>query len=157
MSARTSTARASRSANEAIRRFGLKAGDKAMVWGLLSQPTRGERTKGVKEALEKAGLKVDYLEIDAATNKDPAAGTATFTGYVSANPDVKLVVTDHGGLTATAETYLKAAGKKAGRDPHRRLRPLTGDRRPPSRAAGPSSSSTSSRGCRATSRSSSCA
>ena len=33
---------------------------------------------------------------------------------MSANPDVKLVVTDHGGLTATAETYLKAAGKKAG-------------------------------------------
>ena len=99
---------------EAIRRFGLKSGDKAMVWGLLSQPTRGERTKGVKEALEQAGLKVDYLEIDAATNKDPAAGTATFTGYVSANPDVKLVVTDHGGLTATAETYLKAASKKPG-------------------------------------------
>ena len=85
-----------------------------MVWGLLSQPTRGERTKGAKDALEKAGLKVDYIEIDAATNKDPAAGTATFTGYVSANPDVKLVITDHGGLTATAETYLKAAGKKPG-------------------------------------------
>jgi simple sugar transport system substrate-binding protein len=96
---------------EAVKRFGLKSGDKAMVWGLLSQPTRGERTKGVKEALEQAGLKVDYLEIDSATNADPAAGTATFTGYVSANPDVKLVVTDHGGLTATLETYLKAAGK----------------------------------------------
>ena len=27
---------------------------------------------------------------------------------------MKLVVTDHGGLTATAETYLKAAGKKPG-------------------------------------------
>ena len=150
MSARTSTAPALRSATEAIKRFGLKAGDKAMVWGLLSQPTRGERTKGVKEALEKAGLKVDYIEIDAATNKDPAAGTPTFVGYVSANPDVKLVVTDHGGLTATAETYLKAAGKKAGRDQHRRLRPLAGDRRRPSRAAGPSWSSISSRGCRAT-------
>jgi simple sugar transport system substrate-binding protein len=100
--------------NEAVKRFGLKAGDRAMVWGLLSQPTRGERTKGAKEALEKAGLTVDYIEIDAATNKDPAAGAPTFAAYVTANPDVKLVVTDHGGLTATAETYLKAAGKKAG-------------------------------------------
>ena len=42
----------------------------------------------------------------------PAA--PTFAGYVSSHPDVKLVVTDHGGLTATAETYCKAAGKKAG-------------------------------------------
>ena len=96
---------------EAVKRFGLQSGDRAMVWGLKSQPTRGLRTQGVIDALEKAGLKVDYIEIDAATNKDPAAGTPTFAGYVSANPDVKLVVTDHGGLTATLETYLKAAGK----------------------------------------------
>ncbi len=96
---------------EAIRRFNLQAGDRAFVWGLLSQPTRGERTKGVINALEEAGVTVDYQEIDPATNADPAAGTPTFTGYVSANPDVKLVVTDHGGLTATLETYLKAAGK----------------------------------------------
>jgi simple sugar transport system substrate-binding protein len=57
---------------------------------------------------------VDYIEIDAATNADAAAGTPTFAGYVSSHPDVKLIVTDHGGLTATAETYLKAAGKNAG-------------------------------------------
>ncbi|MFN8496055.1 MAG: substrate-binding domain-containing protein [Caldilineaceae bacterium] len=98
---------------EAVKRAGLKKGDRAMVWGLLSQPTRGERTKGVVDALKEEGLTVDYLEIDAATNKDPAAGTPTFTGYVSSHPDVKIVVTDHGGLTATLETYLKAAGKGA--------------------------------------------
>jgi simple sugar transport system substrate-binding protein len=96
---------------EAVRRFELGSGDRAMVWGLLSQPSRGERTKGVIDALEEAGVTVDYLEIDSATNADPAAGTPTFTGYVSANPDVKLVVTDHGGLTATLQTYLTAAGK----------------------------------------------
>ena len=96
---------------ESVKRFGLVKGDRAMVWGLKSQPTRGLRTQGVIDALEKAGLTVDYIEIDSSTNKDPAAGTPTFAGYVSANPDVKLVVTDHGGLTATLETYLKAAGK----------------------------------------------
>jgi len=99
---------------EAVKRFALKKGDRTMVWGLLSQPARGERTKGVIDALKEAGLTVDYLEIDAATNADPAAGTPTFAGYVSSHPDVKLVVTDHGGLTATAQTYLQAAGKKAG-------------------------------------------
>lgn len=99
---------------EAAKRFGLKQGDKAMVWGLLAQPTRGERTKGVIDALKKAGLEVEEIEIDSATNADPAAGTPTFAGYVSAHPDLKLVVTDHGGLTATLETYLKTAGKKPG-------------------------------------------
>lgn len=98
-------------AQEAVKRFGLAAGDKAMLWGLLSQPGRGERTRGVKEGLEAAGLKVDYLEIDSATNADPTAGVATFTGYVSANPDVKLVITDHGNLTSSLETLLTAAGK----------------------------------------------
>jgi simple sugar transport system substrate-binding protein len=96
---------------EAVKRFDLKAGDRAMVWGLLSQPTRGLRTKGVIDALKEAGLTVDYIEIDAATNGSPPLGAPTFAGYVSSHPDVKLVVTDHGGLTATLETYLKAAGK----------------------------------------------
>jgi simple sugar transport system substrate-binding protein len=96
---------------EAVRRFGFVEGDRAMVWGLLSQPSRGLRTQGVIDALEEAGMVVDYFEIDAATNADPAAGTPTFTGYVSSNPDVKLVVTDHGALTATLENFLTSAGK----------------------------------------------
>jgi simple sugar transport system substrate-binding protein len=95
---------------EAVTRFGLGAGDKAMVWGLLAQAGRGQRTQGVIDALEEAGLTVDYLEIDDATNADATAGIPTFVGYVSANPDVKLVVTDHGALTATLETYLTSAG-----------------------------------------------
>jgi simple sugar transport system substrate-binding protein len=95
---------------ESVKRFGLKAGDRAMVWGLLAQAGRGERTRGVVEALEEAGLTVDYLEIDDATNADASAGIPTFVGYVSANPDVKLVITDHGNLTGTQEALLTAAG-----------------------------------------------
>jgi simple sugar transport system substrate-binding protein len=98
---------------EAIKRTGLGAGDRAMVWGLLSEPTRGLRTKGVIDALEEAGMTVDYIEIDKATDADATAGVPVFTGYVTSNPDVKLVCTDHGGLTSTLETYLKAAGKGA--------------------------------------------
>jgi simple sugar transport system substrate-binding protein len=95
---------------EAVRRYDFQSGDRAMVWGLLSQPTRGLRTQGVIDAFEEAGLVVDYLEIDDATNADPPAGIPTITGYITANPDVKVIVTDHGGLTATMETYLTAAG-----------------------------------------------
>jgi simple sugar transport system substrate-binding protein len=95
---------------EAVNRFGFGDGDRAMVWGLLAQAGRGERTRGVIEALEAGGMTVDYLEIDDATNADPTAGIPTFVGYVSANPDVKLVVTDHGNLTGTQETYMDTAG-----------------------------------------------
>jgi simple sugar transport system substrate-binding protein len=95
---------------EAASRFDLGSGDKAMVWGLLAQAGRGERTRGAIDALEAAGMTVDYLEIDDATNADASAGIPTFVGYVSANPDVKLVVTDHGALTATLETYMDTAG-----------------------------------------------
>jgi simple sugar transport system substrate-binding protein len=98
----------------AVSQLHLKKGDRAMVWGLLSQPTRGLRTKGAIDALKKAGLKVDYIEINTQTNADPTAGVPTFTAYVTSHPDVKLVVTDHGGLTATAQTYLTAAHKKPG-------------------------------------------
>jgi simple sugar transport system substrate-binding protein len=96
--------------SEAVSRFDLQEGDRAFVWGLLAQAGRGERTKGVVDSLENAGLVVDYLEIDDATNADAAAGVPQFVGYASANPDVKLVVTDHGALTATMETYLSSAG-----------------------------------------------
>jgi len=98
-------------AKGAIARAGLRPGDKAMVWGLIAQETRGLRSKGAVDALKEAGLRVDYIEISDAINAEAALGTPVFTGYVSRNPDVKLIVTDHGGLTATAETYMRAARK----------------------------------------------
>jgi simple sugar transport system substrate-binding protein len=99
---------------EAVTESGIQSGDKAFLWGLLSQAGRGERTKGVKDALEAAGVTVVYQEIDDATNADPAAGVPVFTGIMSANPDIKMVITDHGALTGTMQTYLEAAGKQPG-------------------------------------------
>lgn len=96
-------------ANEAMARGNLQSGDRVFVWGLLSQPGRGERTRGITETLEDAGMTVDYLEIDDATNADPANGVAPFTGYASANPDVKAIFTDHGNVTSTTKTYMEAA------------------------------------------------
>jgi simple sugar transport system substrate-binding protein len=120
---------------EAFARSGLKAGDKAFLWGLLSQAGRGERTKGIKDALEKAGMKVIYQEIDDATNKSAAAGVPIFTGIFSKDPDLKLVVTDHGNLTGTIQTFLEAAGKKPG-DVYAAGFDMSGNAVPPSRAAG---------------------
>jgi len=96
-------------AQEAIDRGSLQSGDRVFVWGLQSQPGRGERTQGILDALDEAGMTVDYLEIDDATNADPAAGVPAFTGYVSANPDVQAIIIDHGNLTSTIPTYMEAA------------------------------------------------
>jgi len=92
----------------------LGKGDRAMVWGLLGEPLRGMRTKGCIDALEDKGVTVDYLDISPDTNADPPAGTPTIVAYIASHPDVDLVITDHGGLTATAQTYMEAAGKEPG-------------------------------------------
>lgn len=96
---------------ESFTRAGLAAGDKAFVWGLLAQAGRGERTRGIVEALEDSGVTVIYQEIDDATNADASAGISIFVGVMSANPDIKLVVTDHGNLTGTQQAFFEAAGK----------------------------------------------
>jgi simple sugar transport system substrate-binding protein len=96
-------------ATEAMARGNLVSGDKVFVWGLAAQAGRGERTNGITETLEAAGLNVVYLEIDDATNADPAAGVPTFTGMASANPDLKAIFIDHGNLTSATPTYLQAA------------------------------------------------
>ena len=98
---------------EAASRAGLQAGDKAFVWGLVAQAGRGERTQGILDALEEAGVEVIYQEIDDATNADASAGIPVFVGVMSANPDIKLIVTDHGNLTGTQQAYLEAAGLDA--------------------------------------------
>jgi len=100
---------------ESAKRANLQKGDKVFVWGLKGQGgDRGQRTVGVIDAFTEAGAEVIYQEIDAATNADPNAGTATFVGVMGANPGIKIVVTDHGGLTSNVGVYAKAANLTPG-------------------------------------------
>jgi len=98
----------------AILRSGIEAGETAIVWGLKGQEGRGQRTLGVISAFENAGINVAYYEISDAVNADAAQGTSVFAGFIAANPEAKVVVTDHGALTSTVGTYLSAAGKQPG-------------------------------------------
>jgi simple sugar transport system substrate-binding protein len=101
---------------EAAKRANLQSGDEVFVWGLKGQGgDRGQRTVGVIDAFEKVGAKVIYQEIDSATNADPNAGTATFVGVMKSNPGIKVVVTDHGGLTSNVSVYAKAASLEPGK------------------------------------------
>ena len=100
--------------NAAIARSGIQPGETAIVWGLLGQEGRGERTRGAVDALEAFGANVVYYEISDAVNADATQGTSVFVGFMAANPETRLVITDHGSLTATVGTFLSAAGKEPG-------------------------------------------
>jgi simple sugar transport system substrate-binding protein len=92
----------------------LKAGDEAMVYGVFSQAERGQSEKGLADTLEKAGLKVDRLEITQEANSDVSLAVPILTAYVQAHPNLKAIGTQHGGITGILPDVLKKAGKKPG-------------------------------------------
>ena len=99
---------------QAMLAHGLKAGDEAMVYGVFSQAERGQSEKGLADTLEKAGLKVDRLEITQEVNSDTSLGVPILTAYVEAHPNLKAIGTQHGGVTGILGDVLKKAGKKPG-------------------------------------------
>lgn len=92
----------------------LKSGDEAMVYGVFSQAERGQSEKGLADTLEKAGLKVDRLEITQEANSDPSLAVPILAAYVQAHPNLKAIGTQHGGVTGVLPDVLKKAGKKPG-------------------------------------------
>lgn len=92
----------------------LEAGDRAMVYGVFSQAERGQSEKGLADTLERAGLKVDRLEITQEANSDASLAVPVLAAYVQSNPDLKAIGTQHGGITGVLAEVLKKAGKKPG-------------------------------------------
>src|SRR5271157_3561822 len=93
---------------------GLKSGDEAMVYGVFSQAERGQSEKGLADTLEKAGLKVDRLQITQEVNSDTSLGVPILAAYIQAHPNLKAIGTQHGGVTGTMDQVLNKAGKKPG-------------------------------------------
>jgi simple sugar transport system substrate-binding protein len=93
---------------------GLKSGDQAMVYGVFSQAERGLSEKGLADTLEKAGLKVDRLEITQEINSDVTLGVPVLVSYIQSHPDLKAIGTQHGGITGILADMLQKAGKKPG-------------------------------------------
>jgi len=93
---------------------GLKAGDEAMVYGVFSQAERGQSEKGLADTLEKAGLKVDRLEITQEVNSDTSLGVPVLVAYIQAHPHLRAIGTQHGGVTGIMDEVLQKAGKKPG-------------------------------------------
>jgi len=97
--------------NEAIKRFGLKKGDRAAVEGPWEQPLRTVREKGVAEAFEKAGLVVDRIARVHDWVQDPSLMVPTYAGYIQSHPDVKIIEAQ---ALRGAGLVMKSIGKKPG-------------------------------------------
>jgi simple sugar transport system substrate-binding protein len=93
---------------------GLKSGDGAMVYGVFSQAERGQSEKGLADTLEKAGLKVDRLEITQEVNSDTSLAVPIIAAYIQAHSALKAIGTQHGGITSIMQQALQKAGKKPG-------------------------------------------
>ncbi len=98
----------------AMLRAGLKAGDRALVYGLFSQEGRRQSPQGIYDALTEAGLSVDKLDISAEVDGEGSLCIPILTAYLEANPDVKAIGTQHGNITANLMAVLMAAGKNPG-------------------------------------------
>ncbi|MCK4580139.1 MAG: substrate-binding domain-containing protein [Dehalococcoidia bacterium] len=97
-------------AAEAVRVAKLGEGNKAVVYGILREPTRGQATRGAIDALEEAGVTVDHIEISQAANSDPTQAIPIISGYLQKNPDIDLFLTDHSNMTSSLPVILDAAG-----------------------------------------------
>jgi simple sugar transport system substrate-binding protein len=99
---------------QAMVKAGLKKGDKALVYDIWHQQGRSRSSQGVYDALVKAGLKVDKLDVSAAVDSDTSLAIPILTAYLQAHPDLKAIGTQHGSITAVLPKVLQSAGKKPG-------------------------------------------
>lgn len=99
---------------EAMVKAGLKPGDEALVYDIWHQEGRSRSSQGVYDALVKAGLKVDKLDVSAQVDSETSLAIPILTAYLQAHPKLKAIGTQHGNVTATLPKVLQAAGKKPG-------------------------------------------
>jgi simple sugar transport system substrate-binding protein len=103
-------------ASMAIADGGLKAGDKALVYGAFIEGAAGAITaKGTVEQLTEAGIAVDTLQWSQEQVADPSLSVPVLVAYLESNPDTKaILVPGHGGVTAVLAKVLQDAGKQPG-------------------------------------------
>ena len=100
---------------EAVRRFGLKKGDKAIVLGPFDQQEeRYVREGSTADALTNAGLEVTKLVAPAEAAADPNLLIPTITAALLNAPDTKLIAYPGGQQLGNVPAFMKAAGKKPG-------------------------------------------
>ncbi len=102
-------------ASEVVKRARLKAGDSAMVWGNKGKPSEfAQRSVGMIDGFEQAGIRVFYLEIDPAYGRGGGDAAGDLAAAIRAHPDLKAVVTDSAGIAWGFGNIARAASLKPG-------------------------------------------
>lgn len=101
-----------------VRKYNSPQGTEAIVFGVspITDPSRYQRTKGVVDGLKEAGLVVDEITISPEVNADTtsAAAEKMIADALAKYPAAKIIIADHGALTASMPGHLKDLGKKPG-------------------------------------------
>jgi len=104
--------------NAVIRKYNLKEGTEAVVFGVdkVSNPSRYERTKGVIDGLSNGKLVVHEIAMPLDVQKDANSEAAKkmVADALTAYPNTKVIITDHGQLTASISDHLKSLNKNPG-------------------------------------------
>ena len=98
----------------AVQKFGLKSGDKAIVFGAWGQPGRFFREEGTAQALEQAGLQVNRIVSPPEAASDPNLLTPILTAAFLKDPDTKLICQAGGQTLSATPSYMGAIGKGPG-------------------------------------------
>jgi simple sugar transport system substrate-binding protein len=99
---------------QAIQLFGLKRGDRAIVFGAWDEPGRYLREEGTAKALEAAGLITDRIITPTAVGTDPNVLTPIVSAAYLKHPDTKVIVYSGGQTLSAVPSYMKAIGKGPG-------------------------------------------
>ncbi len=101
-------------AQEALRLFDLKKGDRVIVFGNWGMPGRYIREQGSADTFEKAGLIVDKLLITAEQVNNPELILPMISGALLAHPETKLILYSNSTHSGTVPLYMETLNKKPG-------------------------------------------
>jgi simple sugar transport system substrate-binding protein len=101
-------------AQAAIKRFGLKRGDRVIVFGNWGMPGRYIREGGAADVFAKAGLIVTKLDVRTEAISNPQLLLPVLSGEVLAHPKTRLILYSNGQNFGATPVYMDALGKKPG-------------------------------------------
>lgn len=104
-------------ADRAVKDFGLKRGDKAIVVGTFGVKGRSDREDGVVKSLRAKGINVTELNLQSIGENvtgNPNLLTPSLTAAIKAAGDGLKLIVSEGALLGATPTYFAAAGLKPG-------------------------------------------